>query len=536
MDQQTFQGIRQALDQGRLVEAESMLEAVLARSAGDVLALRGIAGVRAALGKVDLAIDALRRIVRRAPKPLEALDELSRYCLQHGRIEPVLAAWDRFFKLHENSAAGHFNFAWYIGRFGRVRLALSHYERALALGIERPEEVHLNRARLYAEVLHDDATARAELERALELKSDYIPALLNLGNLAEQSGDVAEARRRFGAALEIDPRHPTALARWADTMNFAESTPEHAALLERLREHATSATDADLSFALGRALEQRGEYAGSWTHYEAANKLDAPTLPPYRPLVIEQGVTRLREVCTPEWLAERQTEVTFAPLFICGMFRSGSTLLEQMLAAHPAFKPAGERDFLPRLVATQLPGYPQDVERLDRATLTVWAQAYADEAKEIHGDDRRLTDKRPDNVLHLGLARALFPRARVIITERDERDVATSLFATRLGAAASYATDLANTRHYLQQMQRLIAHWQELWGSDLLVVNYERLVSDPRAELGRVLDWLGEPWDERCLAFHQLRNPVRTASVLQVRRPLNSDSVGRWRRFEDRFV
>jgi len=513
-----------------------MLEEVLARSAGDLLALRGIAGVRAALGKVDLAIDALRRIVRRAPKPLEALDELSRYCLQNGRIEPVLAAWDRYFKLHDHVAAGHFNFAWYIGRFGRVRLALAHYDRALALGIERPEEVHLNKARLFSEVMHRDDEAQQELERALQLKADFLPAMLNLGNLAEQSGNVEEARRWFNAALEVDANHAGALARLADTLNFAEATPAQLSLFKRLSERATIADDADLLFALGRALEQQGDFAAAWDRYAAANQLDAPTLPPYQPQVIEQGVARLREVCTTSWLAERQTAESFAPLFICGMFRSGSTLLEQMLAAHPAFKPAGEREFLPRLVATQLPMYPADVERLDRATLTLWAEAYANEAKEIHGSDRRLTDKRPDNVLHLGLARALFPRAKVIITRRDWRDVATSLFATRLGAAANYATDLANIRHYLQQLQLLIEHWQQLWGADLLVVNYERLVSDPRAELGRVLEWLGEPWDDRCLAFHELRNPVRTASVLQVRRPLNRDSVGRWQRFEDRFV
>jgi tetratricopeptide (TPR) repeat protein len=538
VDQATFQKIRQTLDQGRLVEAEAMLETVLARSATDELALRGIAGVRAALGKVDLAIDALRRIARRSAKPLDALDELSRFCLQHGRVEPVLAAWDRFFKLHDNSAAGHFNFAWYIGRFGRVNLALAHYERALALGIERPEEVHLNMARLYSDMLRQDEQAKRQLDRALELNANYIPAMLNLGNLAEQSGDVVTAREWFTRALQMDSKHPTALARLADTMSFTPSAAdanEAAALLPSLRELATTSDDADLAFSLGRAEEQRGDYAAAWTHYQRGNEQDRATLSPYRAEAIEQGISRLIATCTPEWVSARQTQQAATPVFICGMFRSGSTLLEQMLAAHPAFKPAGEREFLPRLVATQLPDYPQELERLDRKTLEVWAQAYADESRQVHGTDRHLTDKRPDNVLYLGLARVLFPRAKVIITQRDARDVATSLFATRLGTAAHYATDLTHIRHYLGQIQRLITHWQTLFGDDLIIANYEQLVADPRAALSQVLTALGESWDDQCLNFHQLRNPVRTASVLQVRQPLNAESVGRWKRFESAF-
>ena len=513
-----------------------MLETVLARSATDELALRGIAGVRAALGKVDLAIDALRRIARRSAKPLDALDELSRFCLQHGRVEPVLAAWDRFFKLHDNSAAGHFNFAWYIGRFGRVNLSLAHYERALALGIERPEEVHLNMARLYSDMLQQDEQARRQLDRALELNGNYIPAMLNLGNLAEQAGDVDKAREWFARALQIDPKNPTALARMADTLQFAAADEGQAAtLLPRLRELAATSDDADLAFSLGRAEEQRGDYAAAWSHYRRGNERDRATLPPYRAEAIEQGISRLIATCTTEWVSARQTQQTATPIFICGMFRSGSTLMEQMLAAHPSFKPAGEREFLPRLVATQLPDYPQELDRLDRNTLEVWAQAYADESRQVHGTDRHLTDKRPDNILYLGLVRALFPKAKVIITRRDARDVATSLFATRLGAAAHYATDLAHIRHYLEQMQRLITHWQMLFGDDLIVANYEQLVADPRAELSKVLTALGESWDDRCLSFHELRNPVRTASVLQVRQPLNSSSITRWRRFEEAF-
>jgi len=122
-----------------------------------------------------------------------------------------------------------------------------------------------------------------------------------------------------------------------------------------------------------------------------------------------------------------------------------------------------------------------------------------------------------------------------VVTLRDWRDVATSVFATRLGPAAPYSTDLGHIRHFIAQHDRLIGHWRAVFGDDLVTVQYEALIAEPRVTIERLLAALGEPWDERCLAFHELRNTVKTASVWQVRQPFYSSSVGRWRRFHAAF-
>jgi len=524
--------VQAALQARRPRDAEALLAAALQADPNDHAALRAMANVRAMLGDPDGAIEQFRRLIRLTAEPLPLINELAGFCQRFGRQDAMLPVYERFLKTHPGSALGHYNYAWYAGKAGKPQVALDHFQRALDLDIGRPEEVHLNMANVCSGGLRDDTRARRHLEKALALQPGYPAAQFNLGHLAEQEGRLEEARERFGQCLAAAPDHFMALARLADTHDFAEG---HDELLKRLEEAALRTPDPDVHFALGRALEQRADYAGAWRHYAAANETDAKHLPPYRPDAWERRIDQLISTCTPAWLHGLQQPRDASPVFICGMLRSGSTLLEQMLAMHPAFAPAGEREFLPRLVAGKLPRYPEGLAGLSPDQVRAWARAYQKESMEVFGGTARLTDKRPDNFLFAGLIKAMFPQAKIIVTRRDWRDVATSLFATRLGPAAGYATDLGHIRHFVGQHDRLVAHWQDLLGDDLLTVEYEKLVADPRGELTRLLAGLGEPWDERCLAFHEATNSVRTASVWQVRKPLYASSAGRWQRFRTQF-
>jgi tetratricopeptide (TPR) repeat protein len=534
MNARALQQAELALRAGRAADAKSLLLDALAACPGDPNLLKGLVAASATLGEVDGTIGYFCQLVEHAPRPLAVLDEFGRYCLAHGRVDAVVDAYQRYLASHPDAALAHFNCAWYATRLGRHELAVEHYRKALALGIERPEEVHLNIANLCSGGLRDDARAREHLERALAINERYAAAWFNLGNLEEQQGRRDEARRCFGRCLEVEPGNDVALARVAETHDFKDGA--ESGLYGRLTEAARRSRDADLNFALGRACEQRGEYAAAWRHYTVANEQDRRAFPRYDPAEWERKVDRIITTCTPEWLARLRQDQPRAPVFICGMFRSGSTLVEQVLAAHPAFTPAGEREFFPRLVAAALPGYPDGLESVDEKQLRIWSRAYAAESERVFGRAARLTDKRPDNFLYLGLIKAMFPRARIVVTQRDWRDVAVSVFATRLGPSAAYSTDLGHIRHYIGLHDQLIAHWRRLFGDDLVTVQYEALIAEPRATIESLLTELGESWDERCLAFHDLRNTVQTASVWQVRKPLYSSSVGRWRHFSDEFV
>ena len=301
-----------------------------------------------------------------------------------------------------------------------------------------------------------------------------------------------------------------------------------------LQRRARSSGNSDLHYALGSAFNQLADYDAAWTHFTRANELDRANLAPYRPEQTEAWFGRIRERCGTDWLS-RFSGSSGDPVFICGMFRTGSTLLEQVLAAHPRFTAGGESEFFPRLVLSEFHEYPDGLDEATDEELSQWRLQHGEYAKRRTGGEARLTDKRPDNFLFVGLIKAVLPSARIVVTERDWRDSALSIYSTRLGASQAYATRLADIRHYMRLQSRLIDHWSAVLGEGLLRVTYEDLVTDPRETIGRLLGSLGEAWDERCLAFDQLTNPVKTASVWQVREPLHTRSIGRWKNYRKYF-
>jgi tetratricopeptide (TPR) repeat protein len=418
-----------------------------------------------------------------------------------------------------------FNLGWWASRLGDTDTALSAYRRALDLQVSAPEEVWLNISSVYSEQLGDSKQALNALSKALSIKPDYIDALFNRGHVAEQCGDHSLAVESFSRVLQLAPRHAAALARLADTIE-AGSDP---AVVQRLRA-ATAAEkpDVDQLFALARHEEAAGETEAAWARWVQANALDARAQQQTLPLETVRAACRQASQATLPPLHD----ATHGPVFICGMFRTGSTLLEQMLAAHPRFAPLGESDFWPRRVAAARGGmiHPAGIPKPE--VLAHWAEVYRAHAAERVEPSLRFTDKRPDNIYQLHLIAAALPNARFVVTERDWRDVVLSVFATRLHPQHSYATDPQQIREQLRLLNELTESWLARYSERVYRLRYESLVANPRATLGDLLEWLGESWSDECLQFHQLNNSVRTASVWQVRKPLSADRQQRWRRFE----
>jgi tetratricopeptide (TPR) repeat protein len=475
----------------------------------------------------------IRQFLNRAGNNLPAIDQaaFNLYQMRYP-LEPALRAYKKYLVRKPKDATAAFNYAYYLGKDGQFEAAIRMYKRSLELGISAPEEVLLNIANIYTDHLRNNEQAKVYLHKALKRRPDYASAFHNLGNLSEQDGNREEAAQYFEKCLEIDPSNETALARLADTHKFVEKDDP---LLTRLINVAKRSNDADVHMALGKAYEQIAEFELAWRHFSMANAQDERVLPVYRQAATESVFDRIKSICTNEWLASYQGQAR-EPVFICGMFRTGSTLLEQVLAAHPAFVAGGESEFFPRLVAKEFPAYPQGLESISSERLNAWAEAHEHLSEELAGKTARLTDKRPDNFLHIGLIKAILPSAKFVVTERDWRDVSTSIFSTRLGITQNNATSLENIRHYIELQKELVDHWQSILGSDLIRVQYENLVSEPRSVISAVLEFLGEPWDERCLNYHKLDNAVQTASVWQVREPFHTKSIGRWKNYRQQFI
>jgi tetratricopeptide (TPR) repeat protein len=479
------------------------------------------------------AIEQLRLLLIHVRKDLPAIDQIAEHMRQRRYpLDHVLRAYQKYLGFQPKSANAAFNYAYNLAKEGQFASAISQYQRSLEIGINSPEEVHLNIANIYMNHLHNHTKARAALEKALDRNPDYSSAFYNLGNLSEQEGDRDKAREYFDKCLKADPANESALARLADTQKFTEDDDP---LLQRLVTTAETSDNSDVHLALGKAYETLGEFEKAWPHFTKGNALDERAMPAYNPQQTEAEFDRIVTQCSHRWL--KQFEGTSdEPVFICGMFRTGSTLLEQMLAAHPRFVAGGESEFFPRLIAKQFPDYPKGLSDISPGELRSWQQQHAEQARTLFGTSSRLTDKRPDNFLYIGLIKAILPSAKFVVTERDWRDVATSIYSVRLGPNQSYATSLKNIRHYIELQSKLIKHWETVLGSDLMRVRYEDLVLRAQPAMTALLDWLGEDWDERCLSFHELKNSVKTASVWQVREPLHDKSVGRWKNYQEQFI
>lgn len=449
--------------------------------------------------------------------------------LQRGDLQAAEAAFAGAAELASTMADAWFNLGWVQRARRRFEEALTSYERALAAGVSGPEEAHVNRAAIFAEHLFRTEAAIAEYEQALALHPGFPPALLGLAQLHEDDGQIELAREAYRELLARVPGDGRALARLA-MLDLQDREPEAVAgelsnAMERTR-HAEDRTE--LLFALASALDAAGRYPEAFGHVLEANRLaEQLTGARYQAAAFEQLVTR--SIAT---FAEVQPPVTpqrDSPIFLCGLFRSGSTLTEQIVARHAAVRAGGELETVPAIAAGLQP-YPEAVKAIGAGQLSLLKSAYVDEAKRVKRDGERVTDKRCDNFIHLGLIDRLFPGASIVHTTRHPLDTLVSTLFLRFGEGVAYGHRLTDAAHHAIQHDRLMRHWRRVLPGRIHDFSYDALVREPEATLRPLLSFLGLPWDQRLLEPAEA-GTVRTASNWQVRQPLHGRSSGRWRHY-----
>jgi tetratricopeptide (TPR) repeat protein len=353
-----------------------------------------------------------------------------------------------------------------------------------------------------------------------------LPALLNLGNLHEDRGNREEAEAAYRRVLDVAPDNALALSRLASMSHAAEFEPQLRAALSRPEVPASER--ADLGFALAGLLDAAGRHEEAFEAARGANDASrAATGARYDRADVEARIDALMEAFNSPATGTSDLQ---APVFILGMFRSGSTLIEQILDGHGGIHAGGELDLIPELVRT-IADYPRSAARADEATVGSWRRFYLDGLQPIARDAALIIDKRPDNFLHVGLIKRLFPHAKIIQTRRNRLDNLLSLYFLHLDPDMAYALDLADAAHWYGQYERLMAHWKSLYSNDIFEVNYDELVRSPEPLVESLLAFLGLEPEDGMLDFSTKDRPVRTASVWQVRKPLHATSSGRSRNY-----
>ena len=368
--------------------------------------------------------------------------------------------------------------------------------------------------------------------RAIEIAPESASGWINLGHALRQTGRFAEAAKCFQRILARRPGAVEAYTLMAGVGATAD-VAEIARLTARVDDPKTSIRDrATLGFVLGKMLDDADRFDEAFTHYSRANSLVLQMRHTagerYDGDEFARRVDDSIAMFTPNLFAQSRDwgESSELPVFIVGMPRSGTSLVEQIAASHPDVFGAGElRDV--GNIATSLSCIPFESDPINDA-----ARKQLNHLRVLGGSALRVIDKMPANVEHLGLIATLFPSARVIFCRRDPRDTCLSCFFQNFEAGNLYSFDLTNCGRHHVQTDRFIAHWRKVLPLRMLEVQYEDLVADLEGQSRRTIDFLGLPWNPACLNFHRTERTVLTASDWQVRQPIYTRSVGRWRNYE----
>jgi tetratricopeptide (TPR) repeat protein len=385
--------------------------------------------------------------------------------------------------------------------------------------------------------------ALAHHQRALALKPDLADALNNMGNVLKELGRLDEARAAYLQSLALDPKITGVYVNLADSKKFAAGDL-HLAAMEALDRGSDPLSDTDrlqLDFALAKAYADIKDHKRSFEHLLRANGGKRAQIK-YDEAEVFALLDRIEAVFTPALISQKAAvgDPMRPPIFVIGMPRSGTTLVEQIIASHPEVYGAGELKTLNE-IAGDVRGtdgnaiaYPEFVPALDAKALRQIAARYLDGIRKHAPAAKHITDKMPSNYYFAGLIHLAMPNAVIIHTIRDPIDTCISCFSKLFTAEQNHTYDLAELGRYHRRYRQLMAHWRRvLPPGRILDVRYEDVVADLEGQARRIIAHCGLAWSEACLSFHETERPVRTASASQVRQPIYQTAVGRWRVYED---
>ncbi len=492
-----------------------------------------------ALRRISEAVACYRRALELNPGYAEAHSNLGLALNGQGKFEEAVACCRRALELKPDFADAHNNLGLALKEQGKLDEALACHGRALQL---KPDfaEAHTNLGSVFKDQGKLEE-AVASYRRALGLKPHSAEAHNNLGVVLQDLGDLQGAEDSFRAALRNNPRFAFAHYNLAALVG-GRLPPEELAAQRRLLQES-ELTDAErslLHFGLAQVLDARGEYAEAAEQLDRANALQLSDRrkrgQAYDAKEYESTVTQMILACTPDFF-ERvrgfglESEV---PVFVVGLPRSGTTLIEQILASHPQIFGAGEIKLGGETMAAlgeQAVDPMEGLRQLDRQTARRLASRHLERLRAFSPAALRIVDKMPDNYLYIGLLASLFPRAKLIHCRRNLRDVAVSCWKAHF-QEVRWANDQAHIASRFHEYLRIMEHWRKVLPVPLLEVDYEETVAGLEGVARKLVAWCGLDWDPKCLEFHQTKRPVSTASAVQVRQPVYRTSVGRWKHYE----
>jgi tetratricopeptide (TPR) repeat protein len=489
------------------------------------------------LGRIDEAVESCRRALTLRPEFAEAHNTLGNALLKLFQFEEAMASFRRALEIRPDFAEAAVNLSNAQRSVGRLDEAVAGYRRALLVKPDFAEaHTELGTAlRLQRRAAESEASCR----RALEINPDSAAALSVLADLRADAGRFDEAEELFKRIIAIDPAASDA---WAGIARLRTMTPADAAWLAAaqglVEQGLPPRSELSLRYAIGKYFDDVRDFEKAFQNYRRANELSKQCGPAHDRTRLTRNIDLIIRSHDQGWERRSRSAAnpSMRPVFIVGMLRSGTSLAEQILASHPAVFGAGELTFWGAASAANIAGAAAvNASAIDISDAAL-VRLGDDYLRLLHGlsaDALRVVDKLPTNFLFLGLIHAALPHARIIHMRRNPIDTCLSIYFQHFEAANTYVNDLEDLAHYYREYRRLMRHWRTVLPAGIMLeVPYEGLVLDLPVWSRRLLDFIGLPWDPRCLDFHQTARTVVTASRWQVRQKISTSSVERWRHYE----
>jgi tetratricopeptide (TPR) repeat protein len=516
---------------GLAAEAEKRWLAALELRPDYAEAYSNLANLYNDQGEFDRAESMALRAIELSPRLTDAYINLAGIETARHRPTDALRALDAlldFAPAHPRALASK---ALTLKDLDRLAEAMEWAQRAAVVAPEAPES-HNAIGQVF-QAMGEFEPALAAYERAALLPGPaQMDAIANRGSLFMEFGRQAQARQSMEAAAQAFPNSPGILLGQTELRRFEVDDPLIAKMHALLAREGISLVDrATLHFGLGKILLDIGDSAQAFHHYDEGNRLKRSTFD-YDPDRNDRWVAGIAEAFSADLLAAKAGQGAHSdlPVFVVGMPRSGTTLVEQIIASHPIAHGAGELKTMHALI-DPIENFPASVADLTGGQMQALGQSYLDYIGPLAPGSARSADKMPSNFLYCGFIRLILPDARIVHSRRDPVDTCLSCYTKLFAGEQSFTYNQRELGQYYRSYQAIMAHWRaSLPASHFLEVDYEAMVEDAEGQTRRLLDFLDLPWDEACLRFHETQRPVRTASVNQVRQPIYSTSVGRWRK------
>jgi len=525
-------------DQGNLDEAIACFRQALFLKPDFSDAHYNLGNILSDKGILDEAGVSFRKALSLNPDDADVCYNLGITLKEQGKLDEAVACLRKALSLRPDYAEAYNNLGGILSDQDRPDEALACFRKALSL---RPDyaEAHNNQGGILSDQGKPEE-AIACYKMALTLKPDYTEALNNLGLLLSQLGRMDEAVTCFRKALN-QKRNNTQAYKGLSILVKSTEADDVVRTMEDLYNQKEEISDADrieLGFALGKVFEDLGDYDKAFAFILEANQLKRG--------IYENSVQndkdlfeRIKKVFSPDFFASHPDSGNKdrTPIFVVGMPRSGTTLVEQILASHPSVFGAGELTILTELTNSLCTGetlapFPECLMDLDSGALEKMGADYVDKIRKHSSLATRITDKMPGNFLRIGLIKTILPEAKVIHCVRNPMDTCFSIFKNDFSKKHAYAYDMEELGRYYTFYSNLMAHWENVLPGFMHTLRYEEMVADQQKQTKSLLDFCGLPWADACLTFHKTERKVDTASLAQVRQPIYKDSVALWKRYE----